>query len=68
MSEWISVTEAKPHEFESVLGYMTDAEPFPKVRECYMVGSAFYFPALCDIHPVSHWRPMPEPPKEADNE
>lgn len=60
---WIPVTEAMPDNFVSVLGYMTDAGDFPPVRECYTVGNSFFFPALADVHPVSHWKPMPEPPK-----
>ena len=61
--EWISVDEKLPQNFISVLGYMTDAGEFPPVRECYTVGNVFFFPALGDIHPVSHWREMPQPPK-----
>ena len=64
--KWISTAERLPENFVSVLGYMTDAGDFPPVRECYTVGNAFYFPALCDKHPVSHWMPMPEPPKEGE--
>ena len=63
VQEWISVDERLPENFISVLGYMTDAGEFPPVRECYTVGNAFFFPALGDVHPVSHWREMPEPPK-----
>lgn len=63
MPKWISVDERMPIEFVSVLGYMTDAGEFPSVRECYRVGNVFFFPALEDVHPVSHWMPMPEPPK-----
>ena len=63
VQEWISVDEKLPQNFISVLGYMTDAGEFPPVRECYTVGNVFFFPALGDIHPVSHWREMPEPPK-----
>lgn len=62
--KWIPVSERLPANFISVLGYMTDAGDFPAVRECYTVGNAFFFPALRDCHPVSHWMPMPEPPKE----
>ena len=63
VQEWISVDERLPGNFISVLGYMTDAGEFPPVRECYTVGNVFFFPALGDIHPVSHWREMPQPPK-----
>ena len=63
VQEWISVDERLPQNFVSVLGYMTDAGEFPPVRECYTVGNAFFFPALGDIHPVSHWCEMPQPPK-----
>ena len=63
VQEWISVDEKLPQNFVSVLGYMTDAREFPPVRECYTVGNVFFFPALGDIHPVSHWREMPHPPK-----
>ena len=63
VQEWISVDERLPKNFVSVLGYMTDAGEFPPVRECYTVGNAFFFPALGDIHPVSHWCEMPQPQK-----
>ena len=63
VQEWISVDEKLPQNFISVLGYMTDAGEFPPVRECYTVGNAFFFPALGDVHPVSHWCEMPKPPK-----
>ena len=62
--EWISVDERLPENFISVLGYMTDAGEFPPVRECYTVGNAFFFPALGDVHPVSHWCEMPQQPAE----
>ena len=61
--EWIFVNDRLPQNFVSVLGYMTDAGEFPPVRECYTVGNAFFFPALGDVHPVSHWCEMPQPPK-----
>ena len=61
--DWISVDERLPENFISVLGYRTDSGEFPPVRECYTVGNAFFFPALNDVHPVSHWLEMPQPPK-----
>ena len=63
VQEWISVDEKLPQNFISVLGYMTDAGEFPPVRECYTVGNVFFFPALGDVHPVSHWCEMHQPPK-----
>ena len=63
VQEWVSVSERLPQNFVSVLGYMTDAGEFPPVRECYTVGNAFFFPALGDVHPVSHWCELPQPPK-----
>ena len=64
VQEWISVDEKLPQNFISVLGYMTDAGEFPPVRECYTVGNVFFFPALGDVHPVSHWCEMPQQPAE----
>ena len=63
VQEWISVKEHLPQNFVSVLGYMADAGEFPPVRECYTVGNEFFFPALGDFHPVSHWCELPQPPK-----
>lgn len=63
VQEWVSVDERLPENFISVLGHMTDAGEFPPVRECYTVGNVFFFPALGDIHPVSHWCEIPQPPK-----
>ena len=64
VQEWISVDKRLPENFISVLGYMTDAGEFPPVRECYTVGNVLFFPALGDIHPVSHWCEMPQQPSE----
>ena len=62
---WIPATaDNLPPNFVSVLGYMPDETPFPTVRECYTVGNVFYFPALQDIRPVSHWCEMPTRKKE----
>ena len=63
VQEWIPVEDRLPKNFVSVLGYRTDAGEFPPVRECYTVGNVFFFPALGDVHPVSHWCEMPQPPK-----
>lgn len=66
---WISIKEKKPEPFVSVLGFRTDADQFPSVRECYMVNNGnFFFPALNEFHPVSHWMPMPEFVGEIEDE
>lgn len=64
MPKWISVEDRMPEPFVSVLTYMPDMPPFPPVREAYRVGNVFYIPALADREHVTHWMPMPEPPKE----
>lgn len=58
-NEWISVNDKMPYEFISVLGHMTDAGELPDIRECYLVGNAFFFPALREVHPVDYWMPLP---------
>ena len=61
--EWVSVKDRLPKDYISVIGHMTNADPFPSVRECYYIGKGFYFPALKDFEPVDYWQEMPEPPK-----
>jgi hypothetical protein len=59
-NKWIPTYEWEPEPFVSVLGHMTDAGDFPSVRECYRVDTGhYYFPALGEFHPISHWMPMP---------
>lgn len=59
VQKWIPVEDGKPKEFVSVIGHMTDAGDFPAVRECYLIGESFFFPALREVHPVDKWMPMP---------
>lgn len=64
VNEWIDINEKRPKPYVSVLGVMTDAGPFSAVRECHMVSNGnFYFYSLSEFHPISHWMPMPKPPK-----
>lgn len=61
--KWTPLCVEEPPYFESVLAVMTDAGPFPAVRECYRIyGDEFYFPALNELHPISHWAYMPAAP------
>ena len=65
MQKWISVKDRLPKDFVSVIGCMIDSGEFPSVRECYLIGGnneKFYFPALGEFHPISHWMEFPEKP------
>ena len=65
MSEWISVKDRLPEPFVSVLGYCPDEEPLPTVHEVYMNGFGQWRSAqVYGMGNVTHWMPMPEPPKE----
>lgn len=43
---------------------MTDAEPFPSVREAYLAGGEWFFPALNEHHPVDKWAEFLESQEE----
>ena len=59
-SRWISVEERLPEEFVSVQAHMTDAGPLPSVREAYLAGGKWFFPALNEYHPVDKWAEFSE--------
>lgn len=61
---WISVKEKLPDEWVSVLGFMPDEEPFPTVREVFFTDGKFLCAGLLSYVKVTHWMPLPEPPKE----
>lgn len=65
-SQWISVKERLPEPFVSVLVQMPGENPCPTVREGFITRDGIWHSALYDREPdeVTHWRPMPEPPKE----
>lgn len=64
--KWISVKERLPDAFVSVLVQMPGERPHPTVREGFIshdgIWCAGYFKR--DPDEVTHWMPMPEPPKE----
>lgn len=65
---WISVEEALPQPFVSVLGYMPEEKPLPAVHECYYAevrGGEWFSMWLYRAQKVTHWMPMPEAPEEA---
>jgi len=58
---WKNKKDDKPKAFVSVLGHIKDTEPFPEVRECYIIGNGkFFFPALNMTAEVDWWADMPE--------
>lgn len=61
---WIPVTERLPSDFVSVQAHIVGAGPLPTVREAYVIGGKWFFPALKEFLPVDMWRRFDEPPKE----
>ena len=57
--EWISVEERLPDNGETVL--TVDNEGYMIVASWYELGG--WFLPVCRANPVTHWMPLPEPPK-----
>ena len=68
MSEWIPVSERLPDEFVSVLVCIPSDAPLPTVREAYWANGSWGAKMwIYSADEVTHWMPLPEPPKEASN-
>ena len=65
LQEWISVTEMLPKPFVPVLVQMPGEESFPTVREGFISKDGIWQRAMFRREPgeVTHWQPMPHPPK-----
>lgn len=65
VQEWISVNDRLPEPFVSVLVQMPGEEPFPTVREGFISNDGIWQSAMFRREPgeVTHWQPMPHPPK-----
>lgn len=64
IQQWISVEERLPEPFVSVLGYCPECDPLPPVHEVYMNGFGLWCSAqVYGMGEVTHWMPLPEPPK-----
>lgn len=65
VQEWISVKDRLPKPFVSVLVQMPGETPHPTVREGFISRDGVWHSALYDREPdeVTHWQPMPQPPK-----
>ena len=58
-AEWISVEERVPDNGETVL--TVDNEGYMIVASWYELGG--WFLPVCRANPVTHWMPLPVPPK-----
>ena len=65
VQEWISVEDRLPEPFVSVLVHMPREEPCPTVREGFISNDGIWQSAMFRREPgeVTHWQPMPQPPK-----
>ena len=68
VQEWISVEDRLPEPFVPVLVQMPGEEPFPTVREGFISNDGIWQSAMFRREPgeVTHWKPMPHPPKEVE--
>ena len=65
VQEWVSVDDRLPEPFVSVLVHMPGEEPFPTVHEGFISNDGIWQSAMFRREPgeVTHWQPMPQPPK-----
>ena len=64
-ARWIPVTERMPQQFVSVLACIPCEHPLPMVKEAYFANGCWATRmAIFSDKDVSHWMPLPEPPKE----
>lgn len=63
---WIPVTERLPKYFEQVLVHVPGDKPFTTVHEVHLRKDGLWDRGLYryDKEDVTHWMPLPEPPKE----
>lgn len=65
VQEWVSVKDRLPEPFVSVLVHMPGEEPFTTVHEGFISNDGIWQSAMFRREPgeVTHWKPMPKPPK-----
>ena len=65
--KWIPVSEELPQEYVSVLVCIPSEAPFPMVKEAYLANGLWSTRMwIFNMKEVTHWMPMPEPPKEVE--
>ena len=66
VQEWISVNDRLPEPYVSVLVNMPGEKPFPTVRRGFISNDGIWQSAMVRREPgeVTHWKPLPQPPKE----
>ena len=60
--KWISVTERMPEDDQCVI-YSDDGEIAFRIVRGWALRELCEFPEHREVHRVTHWMPMPEPPK-----
>ena len=65
VQEWISVNDRLPEPYVSVLVHMPGAKPCPTVRKGFISNDGIWQSEMFRREPgeVTHWQPMPQPPK-----
>ena len=62
MAEWISVNDRLPEVHETVIAWDGDINE-PELA-CRTIYNEWFGVKVCDT--VTHWMPLPEPPKEGE--
>jgi len=65
--EWISVKDRLPEKFTAVIVYRTRKGESPIVEQGTLELNGWWKVFGTRTKSVTHWMPMPEPPREADN-
>ena len=68
VGKWIPVSERLPKPFISVLVQMPEERPCPTVHEGFLNRNGTWYAAHFERErsEVTHWMPMPQPPKEGE--
>ena len=68
LQQWIPVSERLPEPFVTVIVQVPGETPCPTVKAGFLNGSGKWYINMFDYDPseVTHWMPLPEPPKEGE--